>query len=142
MNKFIKEKQEIIMYLVFGVATTGVNWAVYSLLVKASGVDLTISNLIAWIASVLFAYVTNKIWVFNSHTHSIKEIAKELTSFVGCRAISGVVEIFGLPLLVSLGLNQTLFGIKGLYAKLILSVFVIIANYVFSKLFIFKEKEV
>ena len=68
---FIKYK-EIIMYLIFGVATTGVNWVVYSLLMKAvlvhapgsDDVKMTVSNVIAWIAAVIFAFITNKLWVF------------------------------------------------------------------------------
>ena len=70
---FIKYK-EIIMYLIFGVATTGVNWVVYSLLMKAvlvhapgsDDVKMTVSNVIAWIAAVIFAFITNKLWVFES----------------------------------------------------------------------------
>ena len=79
---FIKYK-EFIMYLIFGVATTGVNWVVYSLLMKAvlvhapgsDDVKMTVSNVIAWIAAVIFAFITNKLWVFDRRDRVVRPIA-------------------------------------------------------------------
>lgn len=158
---FIKYK-EIIMYIIFGVLTTLVNWAVYwvlariwssqmeqdQLLFSLFGNPITVSiffiflaNFIAWVAGVVFAFVTNKIWVFESKSWRPAVALKEFWLFVAARLITGVLEWFGVPLLVAIGLNQPLFGADGFVAKLLVSVIVVILNYVFSKLIIFKDKE-
>ena len=145
---FIKYK-EIIMYLIFGVATTGVNWVVYSLLMKAvlvhapgsDDVKMTVSNVIAWIAAVIFAFITNKLWVFESKSWVPKVAAREFVSFVVSRLATGVIEWFGPLLLFKIGLDQDLFGVKGFVAKIVCSVLVVILNYVFSKLLVFTKKK-
>lgn len=150
MNKIfelLKKYKELITYFIFGVLTTLVNWVTYTLLVKISPGQIseltwiTVSNAVAWVAGVLFAFVTNKIWVFESKSFALKTVIKELISFVAARALTGVLEVFGVPLLVKLGLNQTVFGIEGMAAKLIVSVAVVILNYVFSKLIVFRKKK-
>lgn len=152
MNKikdlWVKYK-EIIMYLIFGVATTAVNWVVYSLLmqvalVHAPGSDdvkMTVSNVIAWIAAVVFAFVTNKLWVFESKSWALKVATREFVSFVASRLATGVIEWFGPLLLFKIGLDQDLFGVKGFVAKIVCSVLVVILNYVFSKLLVFTKKK-
>ena len=132
--------KEIISYLFFGVMTTAVNWVVYTAFVKFLGVNITVSNAVAWIAAVIFAYFTNKIFVFESKSFKPLTLLKELVSFIAARALTGVIEIFGTPLLVKIGLSQKLFGIDGAVAKIIISVIVIILNYVFSKILIFRKK--
>ena len=120
---FIKYK-EIIMYLIFGVATTGVNWVVYSLLMKAvlvhapgsDDVKMTVSNVIAWIAAVIFAFITNKLWVFESKSWVPKVAAREFVSFVVSRLATGVIEWFGPLLLFKIGLDQDLFQLCVLQA--------------------------
>ena len=92
-------------------------------------------------AAVIFAFVTNKIWVFESKSWKPSVALKEFWLFVAARLITGVLEWFGVPLLVAIGLNQPLFGIDGFVAKILVSVIVIILNYVFSKLIIFKNKD-
>lgn len=160
-NLFIKYK-EIIMYIVFGVLTTLVNWLVYTILIKLFGSatesetilftvfgrDISmkifyifIANFIAWVLSVMFAFVTNKIWVFDSKSWRFGLVMKELWLFVLARLITGVMEWFGVPLLWAVGLDQKLFGIDGFLAKIIVSVLVVILNYVFSKLIIFRNKD-
>lgn len=136
--------REFIMYIIMGVLTTLVNWVSYWFLIRVivTGNDLfnmTASNVIAWIISVLFAYITNKIWVFNSKSWKPGFIAGELFKFVGSRILTGCLEWFGLPFLVWIGLNQPALGAKGGVAKIIVSVLVVILNYVFSKLIIFKK---
>lgn len=130
----------IVNYLIFGVATTLVNWVVYSLMVGGLEASMNIGNIVAWLASVVFAFFTNKIWVFESRKWDPLIMIKEGASFIGSRLISGVFEIGTLPLLVNVGLNQPLFGIDGFVAKILVSVVVVVLNYVFSKLFVFKEK--
>lgn len=158
---FIKYK-EIIMYIIFGVLTTLVNWVVYWLMepllssamhgdqviwtifgknITMSILSIFLANFIAWVAGVVFAFVTNKIWVFESKSWRFGLVMKELWLFVLARLITGVLEWFGVPLLVAMGLNQPLFGAEGFVAKLIVSVVVVILNYVFSKLIIFRKKD-
>ena len=158
---FVKYK-EIIMYIIFGVLTTLVNWVVYALtepLFKAMfhgddvmfnlfGMAITyttfaifLANFLAWVAGVVFAFVTNKIWVFESKSWRFGLVMKELWLFVLARLITGVLEWFGVPLLWAIGMDQALFGIDGFLAKIVVSVIVVILNYVFSKLIIFKNKD-
>lgn len=138
IDKFFTK--EIITYLIFGVLTTLVNWACYTVLVKYIHCSITLSNAVAWVAGVLFAFITNKIFVFESKSFAPAKVIKEFVSFVAARAITGVMEIFGVPLLVKIGLDQTIAGVEGAVSKVIVSVAVIILNYVFSKLIIFRKK--
>lgn len=133
--------KEIFLYIVFGVLTTAVNFGVYTVLVHFVGLSITVSNAAAWVAGVLFAFVTNKLFVFESRSFSPGTLVREFFSFVAARAATGVLEIFGVPALVKLGLNQTIFGIEGAVSKALVSVAVIILNYVFSKLLIFRKKK-
>ena len=133
--------RELIVYFVTGVLTTLVNWAVYALCVQLIGWSVAVSNTVAWIAAVLFAYVTNKLWVFRSYHWEIRFVLREAALFVSARILTGIFEIVSVPLLVNLGLSQTLFGVKGMWAKIMVSVVVMILNYVFSKLIVFRKKE-
>lgn len=150
LKKLFDKHREIIMYLIFGVATTVVSWASYAIFTKIIpeisfwGITIaltTTSNVLSWICAVLFAYITNKIWVFDSKSWHPSVAIKELGLFVASRILSGIFEWFGLPLLILIGLNQTIFGIEGMLAKVLISVIVVILNYIFSKLFVFKNKK-
>lgn len=138
--ELIKKYKEVIAYLVFGVMTTVVNWIVYSLCVKI-GVEINVSNCIAWLIAVLFAFITNKLFVFGSKKTTIEAVMKEFGKFIVARLATGVIEILGLPLLIWLKFDYSLFGVEGLFTKVIISVVVIILNYVFSKLFVFDKKD-
>lgn len=152
MNKikelFIKYK-ELIVYVVFGVLTTVVNFVVFWIFSKILGDDLyLVNNAVAWVVSVIFAYVTNKLWVFDSKSWALKIVAKEVVEFVAARLFSFGVEEGGLLLFVNvLGFDEysvTLFGFEitgQLIAKVILAVIVVILNYFFSKFVIFAKKK-
>ena len=140
INKLFQKYKEIIMYLIFGVSTTLVNWIVYTLLVKLADADVTVANGIAWFAAVTFAYITNKLFVFESRSWAASILVKEIIAFFGARVASGVLEIFLPALLMKIGLDQAIFGIEGFAAKLVVSVLVIVLNYIFSKLFVFRKK--
>ena len=92
-KRLLLKYKEVIMYLIFGVATTLVNWVVYSLLMKTSAVNMTISNAIAWFTAVVFAYITNKLFVFESKSWNVAEVWKEVVKFFGARITTGVIEI-------------------------------------------------
>lgn len=133
MTNLIKKYRELILYLVFGVLTTLVNIITFYFC-KNIGIYYQISNIIAWVASVLFAFVTNKFYVFQSDEMDKRTLTKEISSFFGFRLLS-----LGIDMICMYCLIEILF-INDLVAKIISNVVVIIANYVFSKLFIFKKK--
>lgn len=148
---FIKYR-EIISYLFWGVMTTVVSWVTYSLLISLFGTETEISvfgfsvslnvalaNLLSWLCAVLFAFVTNKLFVFRSRSWKFEVLWPELWKFISARIVTGVIEIIAVPALVAIGLDQEIFGIAGSWAKVIVSVAVVILNYVFSKLFVFKR---
>ncbi|MCM1157252.1 MAG: GtrA family protein [Bacteroidales bacterium] len=150
--ELLKKYHEMIAYLFWGVMSTIVSWGSYSIfalllknltseiLLFGIGMSMTVavSNLLSWVCAVAFAFVTNKLWVFQSRSWKKNVFLPELGKFLSARIITGVMEIVLVPLLVSLGLSQTIFGIEGIVAKILVSVLVVILNYVFSKLFIFK----
>ena len=125
----------------FGGATTFVNWGVYGLLMQFSGFTIAVSNGIAWITAVVFAFIVNKIWVFNSRSWHPLLVVREGGLFLGARILSGLLEIIGVPLLYHLGFNYPLFNIEGFAAKIIVSIIVIVLNYIFSKMIIFRKNK-
>lgn len=141
MMDFLKKHKEIILYIIFGVGTTLVNWVIYTLLVTICNSGVTVGNAIAWVAAIIFAFITNKLFVFESKSWAFANTLKEGLSFLASRIFSGIVEIVGPILLIQVGLNQSVFGIKGAVAKAITSIVVIILNYLLSKLLVFRKKE-
>ena len=144
---FLKYK-EIIMYLIFGVLTTLVSWGSYALFEMLLGTFIkdvillsSVANVLSWIIAVLFAFVTNKLWVFDSKSWKGSVVVKELGAFVGSRVLTGCLEWFGVPLLMIIGINQSILGIEGMVAKVLISVIVVILNYVLSKLLVFRKKK-
>ena len=142
---FLKYK-EIIMYLIFGVLTTVVSWVSYALFemlfdsfVSETELKVALANVLSWVAAVLFAYITNKLWVFDSKSWEKKLLIREIATFVGSRLLTAPLEWVGVPLLVAIGLDGTIFGIDGMIAKVVVSVAVVILNYVFSKLIVFRK---
>ena len=125
---------EVLSYLIFGVLTTAVNYLVYLPVYNLVGLSAALSNAIAWVVAVAFAYLTNKPFVFKSHDWSAKTVIPELTKFVGCRVASGAAETLILLLTVDiLHWNGNLW-------KLVTSVLVVVMNYVASKLVVFRKK--
>ena len=129
---FLKKRENII-YLFFGVLTTAVNWAVYLPLYYYLKMSATFSHAIAWVVSVIFAYLTNKTFVFHSYNWDIKNIIPEFFKFVGGRILTGCIEAGILALMVDL------LGFDGFIWKLISSIITVVLNYIFSKLFIFHK---
>ena len=123
----------VVMYLVFGVLTTLVDWVAYRVL-RLSGLGYMFSNVAAWGAAVVFAFVTNKFMVFNSKSVDRLIIIKEFISFVGARVFSLLLQLAGIELMIGYA------NINEYIAKAVMTVVVVVCNYVFSKLFIFKDK--
>ena len=147
-NLIIKYK-ELIIYGVFGLCTTLVNFVTYKLFNMLLGVEYyLVSNIVAWFISVVFAYVTNKLFVFESKSWSVKVVAKEVPSFFAARVFSFLVEEAGLFLLVDLlgmknfGMELLGFAISGnMISKVILAAIVVVLNYFFSKFVVFRKKK-
>lgn len=134
MMNLIKKYQDVLLYLVFGVLTTLVNLVTFYVLITFTGLNVQIANVIAWIASVLFAYLTNRTWVFHSTAHTPQEISKEAFAFTSARFTTLLVDMaivwFGVQLL-----QQDPF-----IWKIIDNVIVVILNYILSKVMVFKDK--
>ena len=140
IKKLYRKYRELIVYFITGVLTTLVNWAAYALCVRGFGWNVAVSNAIAWVVAVIFAYITNKLWVFRSFNWQPGFVLKECLLFVSARIVTGLYEIVSVPLLVNLGLDQAMFGVKGMWAKILTSAVVMVLNYVFSKLIVFRKK--
>lgn len=136
---FLKYKQ-IISYLFFGVTTTAVNWCIYTPLHDLLRLDMTLSNAVAWFGAVLYAFITNKLFVFESKSMEPKRLFPEFVKFFATRGFSGVFEILLPTALFAVGLNQPLLGIEGGIAKALVSVLVIVMNYVLSKFVVFRKQ--
>ena len=132
--------REGMRYLIFGVLTTLVNIVVsaityYLVFAKLNEeLKVNLSTIIAIIAAWIFAYFTNKLYVFDSKTKNFKELIKEIISFVGCRLITAIVEIALMNLFV------TVMQLNYMLMKIVVNIIIIILNFVFSKLFVFKNK--
>ena len=135
----LKKYREIIAYVFVGGATTFVNWFVYAIMVRLAGFSILTGNITAWIIAVAFAFITNKIWVFQSRSWHPPVVLREGSAFLGARILSGIIDMAGVPFLFHLGLNYPLLGIEGFAAKVTISAIVLVLNYVFSKLFIFRK---
>ena len=133
LNKLLnlyKKYKEIINYLIFGVLTTLISIATYAIFTKVFHIDYLISNVLSWIIAVLFAYITNKIYVFESKS---KKNIKEITSFFFFRVVSLIIEMIILYIFVDI------LHIDDLVTKIIAQIIVIVSNYVFSKVFVFNK---
>lgn len=138
MNKvrslFTKYK-DILVYLFFGVLTSLVDFLVFIPLHKLLGVSASVSNIAAWIAAVLFAFFTNKLFVFQSTNWSAENLIKEFWRFTLCRVGTFLIEE------VFLFVTADMLSYDGLVMKLLISVVVVVLNYIGSKLFVFRKKQ-
>ena len=128
-----KKHKQIILYLLFGGLTTLVNYAAYFIFSHLLDCSVVTSTIIAWISSVLFAYITNKNWVFQSKGIKKKELIREAASFFAARTFSGVLDVGIMALFVDV------LHFNDLIIKILSNIIVIIINYVLSKFWIFKR---
>lgn len=130
MKNIIQKNKEIIMYLVFGVLTTVVNIVVYYIFSNLLHMNYLFSNAMAWFLSVLFAYVTNRKYVFDSKNN---QIIKEAISFFGSRLATGIMDMMLMWFLVNFNI------VNDVVAKVVVNVIAVILNYILSKLVVFKK---
>ncbi len=125
-----KKYEEIIKYLIFGVLTTIISILTYALFTRLCHIDIYISNILSWILAVTFAFVTNKIFVFKSHS---KNVIKEGIKFYLARVASLLCELVMMFILVNL------IHLDDMVSKIIVQIIVIILNYILSKIFVFMK---
>ena len=127
---------EVFTYLFFGGLATIVNFVSYAIAQQIFQLSMPVSNTISWICSVLFAFVTNKVWVFRSKSPSYTHLFIEFGKFVFYRIVSYGLDMGAMILMIN-GLEM-----NDYVAKIITQILVVLANYVFSKLFIFNKTEI
>ena len=133
LSDLYKKYKEIINYLIFGGLTTLVSIGTYAIFTKIFNIDYLVSNVLSWIIAVLFAFITNKLFVFESKSKDKKLVSKEITNFFFFRIVSLGIEMVIMYVFVDL------LAINDLITKVIAQVIVILSNYIFSKVFVFKK---
>ncbi|KRN02202.1 GtcA family membrane protein [Levilactobacillus senmaizukei DSM 21775 = NBRC 103853] len=133
LRQLFQKYQDVLAYLVFGGLTTVINIVVFYLTATLWGWNYQVGNAMAWFVSVLFAYLTNRVWVFHSHFTTMSALTKEVVSFFSVRAATLVMDAGIMWIGVSL-LQQ-----NEMLTKLVDQVVVVLANYFFSKWFVFRK---
>ena len=100
----------------------------------------SISNIISWVCVVVFAFITNKLWVFKSKSFNKKVLFPEFIKFFFTRLATGMLEMLAVPVLMNYGIDQSLFGINGMMSKIVVTIAVIILNYIFARLVVFRKQ--
>lgn len=131
--KLYKKYKEVFLYLVFGVLTTVINIIAFWLSNDLLNIEYKISNIIAWVLAVIFAFITNKTLVFQSKNRNKEEITREAITFLVARLFSLVVDMVIMILMIDI------ININSIVSKIISNVVVIVINYIFSKFIIFRK---
>lgn len=134
ISNLIRKYKEVILYLVFGVGTTIVDFAVTFLLYRA-GLDVHFSDVVAWCGAVIFAFTTNRALVFHSEAHGGVEITKEFLRFAASRALTLAFQE------ISVFLLHDCLEYNKYFVKIAASVIVIVINYLLSKLVVFGKRK-
>lgn len=135
LNPLYKKYKEILLYLFFGALTMVVSIGTYWLFSEPLKINVLISNILSWIFAVTFAYITNKIWVFDNVTNSFKELLKEIIGFFSGRLTTLFIEEIILLLFIEkLHYNN-------MVVKLVAQVVVIVLNYFISKFIVFRKSK-
>lgn len=133
MIELLKKYKRIIVYGIFGVLTTIVNVTIYHTCYEFAQIGNVLSTVIAWFFAVVFAYITNKLFVFESKAMDTKTIISEAFKFFSCRIGTGIIEVGFMAIFVDI------LAFDGTIMKLITNIVVIVLNYILSKLVIFKK---
>ncbi|MBR3349677.1 MAG: GtrA family protein [Solobacterium sp.] len=135
MKELLLRNKHVILYVVFGALTTAVNIVSYWLMSRFLHLSVEISTAAAWVLSVLFAYVTNRTWVFESRAKGTEAIAKEIVSFFLSRLSTGVLDWLIMFVFV------TKLSLPDMPVKLASNVIVIVLNYILSRFLVFRKTE-
>ena len=132
----LNRHKSLISYAFFGVCTTAANVITYDIFYNKLQVPNIIATIIAWFVAVIFAFITNKLFVFGSFDLHPKKVCSEFVPFVACRAATGVFTMVAMIAMVDgMGIKQDFI------CKIVVSAISLVLNYIFSKWFIFKKKE-
>lgn len=142
-----QKHKELILYVIFGGLTTLVNYVVY-FLCKTVGFSYSPATVIAWIVAVGFAYIVNRVWVFESKSRGLRAVLREIVLFVGARLLSLALELavmfVGMDLLGAgrwvVSLSTLSMPLGEFLTKTVAQILVVLSNYVFSKLVIFRKR--
>lgn len=132
--KIYSEYRIYISYTLFGIITGAVDILTYTLLILYTDMGVIESNVTAWVLSALTAYITNRKWVFKSENGTVKSFVREIVSFFGCRTLTLVLGTF----IIAVGVHGFYFG--EIIMKYVSTVFVIIVNYIASRMIIFRKR--
>lgn len=135
INKLIMlyNNKQLFLYFIFGLCTTAINTICYWLLYDLFSMNNIISTIFAWLVAVIFAYITNKIFVFESKRECVAECVSEVMSFFCCRLLTGILDVMIMAVTVDI------LHWNGLFWKILSNIIVTIINYIASKFFIFKR---
>lgn len=131
--KITNELYQLLMYLTMGVLTTAISFLSFYLFEQVIGLDYRLANFLSWAAAVIFAYLSNRSFVFASQETGIKSILIEFIRFASSRLITLVIEMLLLIALVEW------LDLSSLFAKIVTNVGVLVLNYLLSKLLVFKD---
>ena len=132
LKKIYTANKQLLLYLFFGVCTTAINTACYGVLYRFLCMSNVFSTILAWLAAVVFAFITNKVYVFGSKRTKVSERLNELISFFGCRIMTGILDVAIMTVAVDL------MDWNSLSWKIISNIIVTVINYIASKYMIFK----
>lgn len=125
--------KETILYLVFGILTTLIDWITYAVF-RHMDIDYKIATILSQLIAIIFAYISNKLWVFNSLNFRPLYLLKEFSSFISCRLITSFLTYLGMILMVDgIGIRNDML------CKVMVSIISLIMNYLFSKFLIFRK---
>lgn len=133
IKALLEQYKEIVLYLFFGGLTTLVNIVSYFVCTDIFNIYYLAATAISWALSVAFAYVTNRTWVFASKKHGLEAILRESVMFVSCRLLSGAMDM------AIMFIGVSIIGIPDSITKFLTQILVVVLNYIFSKVFIFRK---
>lgn len=131
---FYKAHKEVLLYLLFGGLAFVVSIATYAFFNVTVGINELVANILSWIITVAFAFLTNRVWVFNAPTKNAAEFIRQMISFFGGRVITLVIEEIILLVFI------TLLRFASMPVKIVAQIVVIVLNYVISKVLVFKKE--
>ena len=133
LEPFYKKHKAVLLYLFFGGLTTLISIGVFWLFRVPLGINELLANVVSWVFAVLFAFFTNRIWVFHSPTKTAGEFWRQMGSFYAGRVVTLLIEEALLAVFI------TWLGFADMPVKITAQIVVIVLNYVISKLFVFKK---
>lgn len=129
-------KNQLYSYIFMGVIALICNWLLYSFCIVVMPMEL--ANMLSFGITLVFAYLTNKVWVFHSMDFSVRTLLKEGTSFFTARSLTGILEVIMQPQFYALGVTGSFLGVRGLQAKIIVCLILSVLNYFCTKLWVFR----